>query len=83
MTLDPRSSLHDVAVLFDAPLTDRALAEALRTLRADPNWFVRAAPHPPAYDLILRYHPVGVPSLTVHLEHVGSPPDLAMWCKTS
>jgi len=60
------------------------LADALHTLRTDPNWHVRAAATSPiAYDLILLYKPVGAPPLTIHLEHRGSSTDAYVWHKES
>ena len=79
MPLDPRPSPHEVAALFDAPLTDRMLADALDTLRADPNWNVRATGRPHVYDLILLYRPTGAPPLTVHLERMEASTDDSVW----
>ncbi len=81
MPLDPRSSPQEVAALFDAPLTNSALADALNTLRRAPNWHVCATASPTAYDLNLLYRPAGAPPLTVHLEHTGSPTEPSVWHK--
>ncbi len=84
MPLDPRSSPLDVAAFFDAPLTEAVLADALCTLRADPNWHVSAtATSPTTHDLILLYRPVGAPPLTIHLERMGSSTEPDVWRKTS
>jgi len=90
MPLDPRSSPQEVAALFDAPLTEIMLTDALRILRADPNWHARAAAtSPTVYDLILLYRPAGAPPLTIRLEleqqhaEVPTEPSASMWRKTS
>jgi hypothetical protein len=90
MPLDPRSSPQEVAAFLDAPLTERMLTDALRILRADPNWYVRAAmTSPTIYDLILLYRPAGAPPLTIRLkreqEHADVPtePSVSMWRKDS
>ncbi len=86
MPLDPRSSPQEVAAFFDAPLTERMLADALHPLRADPNWQVRAATtNPTVYDLILLYRPTGAPALTIRLErqHADVLTELSVWRKIS
>ncbi len=86
MPLDPRSSPQEVAAFFDAPLTDAMLADALRILRADPNWHVRAAmTRSTVYDLFLLYKPIGAPLLAIHLEreYTGAPTEPSVWRKTS
>jgi len=86
MPLDPRSSLQEVVAFFDAPLTETMLADALRTLRADPNWHVRAAmTSPTVYDLILLHKPIGAPALTIRLAraHMGTPTEPSVWRKIS
>ncbi len=86
MPLDPRSSLQEVVAFFDAPLTETMLADALRTLRADPNWHVRAAmTSPTVYDLILLHKPIGAPPLAIRLERedTGTPTEPSVWRKAA
>lgn len=79
MPLDPRSSPQDVLAFFAMLLTDGALAEALRILRADPNWAIHVLSSPTTCDLTLLYRPVGTPSLSVRLERTASPADPGVW----